>query len=428
MLGSAAQNIIALSDSVFLYHVSEQDFAAIGFVGVFYLIISAIGFGFSKGGQIIIARRVGQGADNQVGRTFYAMLYFELALAVIMFLFMVYGCQYLFDIMVDSRVIYGKSLDYISYRSFGVFASYAGVAIVALYTGVARPIFIIYDALLLIVVNIVLNYILIFGKFGFPEMGIAGAGLASTIAEYVAIIAFFIYMLYDKKNVHYKLFELPDIDVQLIKQILKLGAPIVAQAVVSLGSWFIFFSIVENIGERELAMTNLARMVYLILSIPCWGYATGVNTIVSNVIGQGKNRRVELAIWKTAKLCWFTTMVLAVPILFFPEFFLYPLLGGQDMSLVTETRPIFYILFLILTVFSIGGIYFNGLAGTGATFTGLKIQMISAVVYLIYITVTINVLNMGLRTAWFAEIIYWALMTAMTVWYLKRGTWQKLRV
>ena len=61
----------------FLYHLSELDFAAIGFVSVFYLIISAIGYGVSKGGQIIIARRVGENDDKEVGRTFYTMLYFE---------------------------------------------------------------------------------------------------------------------------------------------------------------------------------------------------------------------------------------------------------------------------------------------------------------------------------------------------------------
>ena len=82
MLGSAAQNVVALSDSVFLYHLSEVDFAAIGFVGVFYLVVAAIGFGFSKGGQIMIARRMGEGQKGEVGRTFYAMLYYEFALAV----------------------------------------------------------------------------------------------------------------------------------------------------------------------------------------------------------------------------------------------------------------------------------------------------------------------------------------------------------
>ena len=76
MLGSATQNVIALSDSVFLYHLSEEDFASIGFVGVFYLVIAAIGYGFSRGGQIMIARRMGEKQESEVGRTFYAMLYF----------------------------------------------------------------------------------------------------------------------------------------------------------------------------------------------------------------------------------------------------------------------------------------------------------------------------------------------------------------
>ena len=67
MLGSAVQNVIALSDSVFLYHLSEVDFAAIGFVGVFYLIVAAIGFGFSKGGQIMIARRMGEENYKEIG-------------------------------------------------------------------------------------------------------------------------------------------------------------------------------------------------------------------------------------------------------------------------------------------------------------------------------------------------------------------------
>ena len=65
ILGSAGQNIVALSDSMFLYYRSDEDFAAIGFVGVFYLIIAAIGYGFSKGGQVLIARRMGEGKPEE---------------------------------------------------------------------------------------------------------------------------------------------------------------------------------------------------------------------------------------------------------------------------------------------------------------------------------------------------------------------------
>lgn len=428
MLGSAVQNIIALSDSVFLFHLSEGDFAAIGFVGVFYLIISAIGFGFSKGGQIMIARRMGEGRIDQVGRTFYAMVYFEVALAIVMFLFMKFGCQYFFALFVNSDVVYYKSLEYINYRSYGVFMSYIGVAIVALYTGVARPLFIIVDTIILAIVNIALNYALIFGHFGLPEMGIAGAGLASTIAEVVAFVVYFIYILLDDKARDYDLFKLPKIDVELIKAQLRLATPIVAQAVVGLGSWLIFFGIVENLGERELAITNLARMVYLVLSIPAWGFATGINTLVSNFIGRGRRDAVIPIIWKTAKLCWFVTMVISLPVILFPEYTLYPLLGRDDMSLVTDAQPVLYVLLGILTLFSFGSIYFNGLAGTGATYYGLKIQLACAIFYLAWIYIIVEVIQCGLEWAWASEIFYWLVMQALIYWYLKSKKWYALEV
>ena len=428
MLGSAAQNVIALSDSVFLYHLSETDFASIGFVGVFYLVVAAIGYGFSRGGQIMIARRMGESNPEEVGRTFYAMLYFELGLALFMFLFMQYGCYYFFQLFVESEIVFGKSLEYLEYRSWGVFFSYAGVAIIALYTGVARTTFIIVDTLILALVNILLDYGLIFGHWGLPAMGISGAGLASTIAEVVAFILFVVYILFDGKARVYHLFKLPKVDFDLIRQIYRLSFPIVAQAFVGLGSWFVFFGIVENLGERELAITNLVRMVYLILSIPTWGFSAGVNTLVSHFIGQRKRQAVFPIVRKTAWLSWISTMLLTLPVVFFPHQMLYPLLGSQDMSLITDAMPVFRILVGILTVFSIGGVFFNGLIGTGATYYALKVQTWCAVGYLLYIYVVVNYSDGGLPWAWASEIFYWALLLGLSIFYLRSQEWYGLEV
>lgn len=427
MLGSAVQNLIALTDSVFLFHLSETDFATIGFVGVFYLVIAAIGYGFSKGGQIMIARRMGENNFSEIGRTFYAMLYFELILAALLFFFMQYGCDWFFYLFIESEAIHDRSLIYLDYRSWGVFFSYVGVAILALYTGVARTKFILVDVLILAIVNGVLNYALIFGNFGLPEMGIGGAGLASTIAEIVAFIAFAIYIVFDKKAKAYNLFVFPKIDWLLIKRQIKLGIPMVAQAIVGLGSWFIFFGIIENLGERELAISNLARMVYLVLSIPTWGYASGVNTLVSGFIGAEKRQAVLPMVWKTAKICWITTMSLALPIVLFPTVLLYPLLGSQDMSLIVEAQPIFYLLLVILSIFSIGGVYFNGLSGTGATMYGMNMQIVCVIFYLGYTNLIINYFDGNLLLAWAAEIVYWVVMLTLTIWYLKSKRWYRFK-
>uniref|UniRef100_UPI003743B24A MATE family efflux transporter n=1 Tax=Phaeodactylibacter luteus TaxID=1564516 RepID=UPI003743B24A len=201
-----------------------------------------------------------------------------------------------------------------------------------------------------------------------------------------------------------------------------------AQSFVGLGSWFVFFGIVENLGERELAITNLVRMVYLILSIPTWGFASGVNTMVSNFIGQRKRQAVLPIIWKTAKLSWLTTMLIALPVVLFPHELLYPLLGGEDMSLISAAQPVFYVLVGILTAFSVGSIYFNGMAGTGATFYGLIIQTVSAVVYLGYIYSVVNYTDWGLPWAWASEILYWVVMMAAIFWYLRSRHWHGLEV
>ena len=101
MLGSAAQNVIALSDAVLLYHRGEVEFAAIGFVGVFYITIAAIGYSFSRGGQIIIARRMGEGRPEAVGHVFHTMLLFELALAALMWAFMRFATPWFFHLFLD---------------------------------------------------------------------------------------------------------------------------------------------------------------------------------------------------------------------------------------------------------------------------------------------------------------------------------------
>lgn len=428
MLGSAAQNVIALSDAVLLYHLGEVEFAAIGFVGVFYITIAAIGYSFSRGGQIIIARRMGEGRHKAVGHIFHTMLLFELALAAIMWAFMRFGTGWFFQLFLEnSPNVYAKCLEYIHYRSYGIFFSYAGVALISLYTGIARPGIILLDTIILAIVNLALNYGLIFGKFGLPAMGIGGSGLASSIAEGVAFVVFIGFMLMDKQNRRLRIFSVPKLDWALTRQQLNIALPVVAHAAVGQGSWIFFFGMVENLGERALAVSNLARTVYLLLSIPLWGFSSGVNTLISNLIGQNRQGEVLAAAWKTGKLCLLVTMVLAVPILFYPGQVLYPLLGKSDMSLIGETQPIFYLMLVILSFATFGSVLVNALSGTGATWFGLRLQFISLAVYLSYIFTIVNVLHAPLFWVWTAEIVYWVVMILMVVYYLRTERWHGVK-
>lgn len=427
MLGSAAQNIIVLSDNVFLYHYNSVDFAAAGLVGVFYLIIASIGYGFSRGGQIIIARKYGEHNYKGAGNALQALIIFELLLSVLLFLFLRFGIEGFFKMFIVDAHILEKCIAYIHYRSYGIFFSYLGISLISFYTGIAKTKFIMYDTIVLIVVNIALNYILVFGKFGFEPMGIAGSALASTIAEIVAFVVFILFMIFDKSNIKYDLLALKTLVKKDVRNMFMISIPIVFQSILSIGSWFLFFSFIENVGQEELEISNILRTVYLILSIPSWGFSAGINTLVSGFIGHKKRQAVIPIILKTAKINLVITMAIAIPVAIFPEFFLYPIFGKEDMSLILLSKPYFMILLIVLFIFGIGGIFFNGLIGTGHTQTALRIQTIFTVFYIVYSYFLIKVYYIDLYWAWAAEIFYWIGITAMSYLYLKTKKWHFLK-
>lgn len=428
MLGSAAQNLIVLTDNVFLYHKGSLEFAAIGLIGVFYLAISTIGYGISKGGQIIVARRYGESNYKSVGKSFQAMIGLEIVVALILFLFIQLFSPQFFKLFIASSEIMEQCLAYLYPRSYGIFFSYVGLGFIALYTGIAKTKFIIYDTLLLAGVNLVLNYVLIFGKFGAPEMGIVGAAWASTIAEVLAFLAFIIYLIYDRSNRKLELFKFFKMELDLVKQVWKISSPIIVQSVVGIGSWFLFFSWIENESQRDLEVSNLIRNVYLMLSIPCWGFASSINTIVSNFIGNRRTSAVLPMINKTTKINVVFTLLIAMPIILFPEVFLYPIFGRQDMSLIDDAGNLFWILIGILVSFCVGATYFNGLSGTGDTFKALKLQVLCSVVYIGFAFLFIKVLPYSLERAWAVEIIYWSLLFILSLFSIKSNSWKSVRV
>ncbi|MFZ1705761.1 MAG: MATE family efflux transporter, partial [Saprospiraceae bacterium] len=157
--------------------------------------------------------------------------------------------------------------------------------------------------------------------------------------------------------------------------------------------------------------------------IPSWGYGAGINTIVSNFIGNKKRQAVIPLVIKTSKLNLFTTTVVSLPVLLFPEFFLYPFFGTEDMTLIILSKPYLGILFLVLITFAVGVIFINGLIGTGKTKQALWIQTIFTVFYIAYIVFFIKINYVGLSLAWSVEIFYWLGILAMSFVYLRSNKW-----
>ncbi|HRI29223.1 MAG TPA: MATE family efflux transporter, partial [Chitinophagales bacterium] len=255
ILANFAQNVISLTDIVFLGRVDEILQGACGLISTYFFIMVTIGLAFSRGGQILIARRSGQQQYNDIGRITLNLTYAQLILATVLFLFLKFTSPYVLKLFISSPAIYNASLDYLVYRPYGLFFSFFGFVLMALYTSIGRTRIIAAITGVLCLTNIGLNYVFIFGKLGVEPMGIKGAALASTLSEVVAFLFTVVYLVYDKKLVVYNLRRLWKIDFELQWRMAMLSLPLVIQFIVGLGGWFVFLSFIEGMGQRELAIS-----------------------------------------------------------------------------------------------------------------------------------------------------------------------------
>ena len=191
-LSLLAQHIIIVVDTAFLGRVGEIELGASAIGGLFYVCLFMLGFGFGTGTQILIGRRNGEKNFNQIGTYVDHSIYFLVVMGLILFFLTRIVSSDVLQFILSSENIYHASKEYLDIRIWGLVFAFINMAFRGFYIGVTQTRYLAYTATLMAIVNITLDYLLIFGNYGFPEMGIAGAALASVIAEISAVLFFLI--------------------------------------------------------------------------------------------------------------------------------------------------------------------------------------------------------------------------------------------
>ena len=190
------EQMIGMTDTAFLGRVGEIELGASAIAGIFYIVMFMVAFGFSIGAQILIARRNGEQQYKEIGNLFYQGVYFQLGMAAVMFALCYSFAPVILKRLVSSQHIYDAAMSYLNWRVFGFFFSFTAVMFRAFFLGTTQTKTLTLNSIVMVLSNVVFNYILIFGKFGVPQLGIAGAAIGSSLAELVSLIFFILYTRY----------------------------------------------------------------------------------------------------------------------------------------------------------------------------------------------------------------------------------------
>ncbi len=425
MLSLLAQSIVSITDTAFLGRVGEIELGASAIAGLYYFCFYMIGFGFGTGLQIIVSRRKGEKKDSTIGLVVDNGIYFLFFLAVFLISISLFFAPDFFRFSISSSKILQQSIVFLDYRIWGLFFAFCNIVFRSFFIGITNTKYLTYNALIMAISNIVLDYGLIFGNFGLPEMGLKGAAIASVISEAIAALFFIIIVLKNKRFIIYNLFLFNKPKWSIIYSILNISFYIMLQFFISLGAWFAFFLIIEKTGERSLAISNVIRSIYMLLMIPVWGYCSAVSSLVSSKIGEGKTNEVINVIKRVTIMSIFTTSILVLIVASFPSFSLS--IYTSDILFIKDGISSLYVILGATIVFSATMISFNAVSGTANTNISLIIEIVTIVIYLI--TAYLLAYYIGKPEAiWCSEYIYYIFTGAFSILYLWKGNWRNKKI
>ncbi len=425
-LSLAIPQMSFLANTAFLGRFGERELAVNGVAGIFYLMLAMIGYGLSNGVQIQMARRAGEGDAQGIAKTFMNGIMLSVLFSLGLMMLSLWLTPLIFGLGLSESQNGILSINFLYIRVWGLPFLMLTQLANAFFISIQKSRFLIYGSLAGTLTNIIFDYLLIFGKGGFPTMGLYGAAIASILGEVAYGLTMYGAWYFNRFYRLYPIHHYLRFDLKHSRHSIVVASPLIVQYLFSIGGWEIFFIFIEHLGTRELATSQVLRSVLSVVSIGTWALATTCNTMVSNVMGQGRQEDVLRLIARVVKISFTYAAIICVLLLLFSDQFLA--LYRDDASLIAFAKPSLRVIVLATLIMSVSTVLFNGVVGTGNTLINLTIEVTCVLSYLIYCYVVIENWRFPLHWAWGSEFIYWTSLLILCFAYLKSGRWKGKRV
>ena len=426
LISLVMEQMIGLTDTAFLGRVGEIELGASAIAIVYYMILFMAGFGFSIGAQIIIGRRNGEQRYTDTGKVFWNGLYFLLGLSAVIIAASELFSPLLMKHLVSSDAIYHASLSYVRWRLPGMIFAFCTAMYRAFYVGTTQTKTLTLNSIVMVLSNILFNWVLIFGHLGFPALGITGAAIGSSLAELVSLIFFALYtrICCDRKK--YGLDKPAGFDISELKSMMPVCSWTMIQHIVSISTWFIFFLYIEHLGERSLAVSNIVRGVSGLLWMVLAAFSSTCSTLVSNIIGAGREDKVMSLVKRILKLSYGIVISTALLFCIFPKAVISVYTDIPQLIPATIPSMVVMCSSYLLTVGAM--VLFNAVSGTGSTKTAFRLELAALGIYTVYCTIVAGILKADVAICWSAEHVYAGVLLVLCLIYLRSGRWKNRKV
>jgi len=411
-----------ITNNIFLGHYSQQALATASITGVYYLIFAMIGFGLNSGLQTLIARRAGENRPGEIGKIFGQGVFISLIIAAAGILLTWFVAPPILKNVLHNPETANDAIQFLKIRIWGLPFLYIYQMRNALLVGTNNSRYLVSGTLAETIANIGFDYLFIFGHWGFPEMGLNGAAVASIIAEFIGMFVIFLVIHYKGISRQFGVFRHLSWNSVYAKQILSISLPLIFQLAISIISWEFFYILVEHHGQTALAVSNVMRNIFGLVGCFTWAFAATSSTMVSNIIGQGKKEDITVLINKIVRLSTGFALLIAALINLFPAALLS--VFGQDELFIRTAIPVVRIVTLAMVLMSFSVVWMNAVTGTGNSRVTFIIELVTITLYCIYVYLVLEKYRLPITWGWMSEWLYWLSIFSLSSWYIRSGRWK----
>ena len=425
--GLSSQMLVSIIDTAMIGRLdhSEVALAAMGLGVLATWTLTSFFSSLATGTHVLVARRYGQGKHTAAGIVLNNSLALSLLLGLAFgFIGYYYAYQFIGFFSSDDRVARAAA-EYIKFRSLGLPFFLLAVSYRGFFFGIGHTKVFMFSAIVSYFFNIVFNYLLIFGVWGFPRMGLAGAGLAASIGMFLGLIFFILVTFLPVYRKKYKYYDIIVVGIKHILPVIRIALPVSFQNILILFGFLVFVAIAGIFGTLQQAATQVVITALFLSFMPCFGFGIATQTLVGNALGDNAPKEAYRYGVETAKIATIFTLCLGALFTAFPGAILSVITTNREV--VTVARPLLMLAGIAQIAYGSGIILANGLQAAGATVFVMFLEVITHWIVFLPLAYFLGT-RFGIFGAWMALPIYILAYSTMAWIRFRSGSWMEMKV
>jgi multidrug resistance protein, MATE family len=431
IISTACDGVMTFTDRLFLSKVGPEQMNASLAGGTTMQMLTFFFIGLIGYSTALVAQYMGAGEKHNSSRTTFQCIIITL-IAWPMIVLIKPFVSLLFGWLNTPESQMGYQMEFVSILAWGSLFALFRHTLSCYFVGIGRTKIVMQATLTAMITNVLLNYVLIFGKLGFAPMGITGAALATVTGSVVASIILLSAYLGRKNNREFSVGKSFRFSAEIMKKLLYFGSPAGFELFLNFIAFFFMIALFQSQGDVASTATTIMFNWDMVSFIPLLGIETSVTSLVGRYMGAGRPQVAHRAALSGIKTGILYSVIILVLFLFIPKTLVMIFQPDVPSTIFNNAIPTAVDMIRIASMYVLAEAVMialvGALRGAGDTHFTMIVSIITHWSFVPILYVSLKVLDLSVSASWFVLIVFFLLFSMILVLRFRSGKWKNIKV